>query len=104
MILRNFLKLIFCLVVEILRSLSLVDFKGFFINVGTFWQFYKNKADNPLDLYVASKNAFLKIIDYHAQTTSILFTNIYLNDTYRANDTRVKSLIFGVKSQKVAKF
>lgn len=44
--------------VELLETLYMIDFKGWFINVGTFWQFYKNLPDNPLNLYAATKTAF----------------------------------------------
>ena len=75
---------------EICETLSLLNFDGWFINVGTFWQFYKNMQDNPLNLYAASKSAFNSIINFYANTTSITFSTIYLNDTYGPNDTREK--------------
>lgn len=75
---------------ELCEALSLVDFKGWFVNVGTFWQFYKNMTDNPLDIYAASKSAFNKIIDFYVSTTNITFSTLYLNDTYGPNDTRNK--------------
>ncbi len=75
---------------ELLESLKQVNFKGFFININSFWQLYKNVSQNPLNLYAATKNAFLQILNYYAQTSEILFSNIYLNDTYGENDTRNK--------------
>ena len=75
---------------EICEILSLLKFDGWFINVGTFWQFYKNIQDNPLNLYAASKSAFNSIINFYANTTNITFSTIYLNDTYGPNDTREK--------------
>lgn len=75
---------------QICDALVRVGFSGWFINVGSFWQFYKNMPDNPLDLYASSKNAFLKIIDFYANTTKINFATMYLNDTYGTNDTRPK--------------
>lgn len=77
---------------QICDALLRVGFSGWFINVGSFWQFYKNMPDNPLDLYASSKNAFLKIVDFYANSTKINFTTIYLNDTYGPNDTRPKIL------------
>ncbi len=75
---------------EICEALSLLNFNGWFINVGTFWQFYKNMQDNPLNLYAASKSAFSNIINFYANTTNITFSTIYLNDTYGPNDNREK--------------
>lgn len=75
---------------EICEILSLLKFDGWFINVGTFWQFYKNMPNNPLNLYAASKSAFNSILNFYANTTNITFSTIYLNDTYGPNDTREK--------------
>ena len=75
---------------EIAEGLARTDFRGFFVNVGTFWQFYKNYPNNPLNLYAASKSAFERIIDFYASSTEITFTSIFLNDTYGPNDTRPK--------------
>lgn len=75
---------------EICEILSLLKFNGWFINVGTFWQFYKNMPNNPINLYAASKSAFNSILNFYANTTNITFSTIYLNDTYGPNDTREK--------------
>ncbi|WP_202392293.1 NAD-dependent epimerase/dehydratase family protein [Helicobacter saguini] len=74
---------------EILESLSQINFKGFFINICTFWQFYKN-VKKPLNLYAATKDAFLDIVNFYADSTEIKFSNVYLNDTYGSGDTRPK--------------
>ncbi|MGX3010553.1 NAD-dependent epimerase/dehydratase family protein [Helicobacter sp. 23-1044] len=75
---------------EIIEGLARVDFGGFFVSVGTFWQFYKNYPNNPLNLYAASKSAFERIVDFYANTTEMTFTSLFLNDTYGPNDTRQK--------------
>ncbi|RDU61715.1 NAD(P)-dependent oxidoreductase [Helicobacter sp. MIT 14-3879] len=85
---------------EICEALAISNFKGWFINVGTFWQFYKNISNNPLNLYAASKSAFESIINFYANTTNITFSNIYLNDTYGANDTRNKIFNLWLKAAK----
>lgn len=82
---------------EVCEALSLINFSGWFINVGTFWQFYKNFNNNPINLYAASKSAFEEIINFYANTTKIIFTTIYLNDTYGPNDTRQK--VFNIWKQ-----
>ena len=61
-----------------------------FINTGTFWQNYENKSYNPVNLYAATKEAFENIAKFYTQTSSLVFTNIKLNDTFGANDTRAK--------------
>ena len=85
---------------EIIEGLSQAKFSGFFVSVGTFWQFYKNYPNNPLNLYAASKSAFERIIDFYANTTNITFTSIFLNDTYGPNDTRPKIFNLWIKASK----
>jgi nucleoside-diphosphate-sugar epimerase len=61
-----------------------------FINTGTFWQHYKNKAYSPVNLYAASKQAFESLAQYYVETTTINFVTIKLSDTFGKNDTRPK--------------
>ena len=83
---------------EVIEGLARADFSGFFVSVGTFWQFYKNYPNNPLNLYAASKSAFERIIDFYANTTKITFTSLFLNDTYGPEDTRPKIFNLWIKS------
>ncbi|EAI7247503.1 NAD(P)-dependent oxidoreductase [Campylobacter lari] len=76
--------------VELLEILYLIGFSGWFINIGTFWQFYQNLSNNPLNLYAATKTAFLNIANYYIQIAKYKFVTILLNDTYGPNDWRPK--------------
>jgi len=61
-----------------------------FINTGTFWQHYNNEDYNPVNLYAATKQAFLDIAKYYYETKQINFVTIKLNDTFGPGDTRKK--------------
>jgi nucleoside-diphosphate-sugar epimerase len=61
-----------------------------FINTGTFWQHYNNEDYNPVNLYAATKQAFIDIAKYYYETQKINFVTIKLNDTFGSNDTRSK--------------
>ena len=64
----------------------------YFINTGTFWQYFDNKVYSPVNLYAASKQAFEVIARYYQESSNIFFTTLYLNDTYGPGDTRKKIL------------
>lgn len=70
---------------------------SWFINTGTFWQHYKNKAYSPVNLYAASKQAFESLAQYYVETTPINFVTIKLSDTFGKDDTRPK--IFNLLSK-----
>ncbi|EAH7030916.1 NAD(P)-dependent oxidoreductase [Campylobacter lari] len=84
--------------VELLEILYLIGFSGWFINIGTFWQFYQNLSNNPLNLYAATKTAFLNIANYYIQIAKYKFVTILLNDTYGPNDWRPKIINLWKKS------
>lgn len=65
-----------------------------FLNTGTIWQNY-NAPDysdlyNPVNLYAASKQAFITIARFYTETSSLRFCTLKLCDTYGADDTRRK--------------
>lgn len=64
----------------------------YFINTGTFWQYFDNKVYSPVNLYAASKQAFEMIARYYQENSNLFFTTLYLNDTYGPGDTRKKIL------------
>lgn len=84
--------------VELLEILHSINFSGWFINIGTFWQFYQNLPNNPLNLYAATKTAFLNIANYYTQVAKYKFVTILLNDTYGPNDWRPKIINLWKKS------
>ncbi|MEZ4873268.1 MAG: NAD(P)-dependent oxidoreductase [Bdellovibrionales bacterium] len=61
-----------------------------FLNVGTFWQHYEQSEYSPVNLYAASKQAFIDIAQYYLETSSINFCTVKLSDTYGPGDTRRK--------------
>jgi len=73
---------------------------NWFINTGTYWQHYNNEDYSPVNLYAATKQAFMDIAKFYWQTEKIKFCTIKLFDTYGPNDTRPK--IFNLW-EKVAK-
>lgn len=65
-----------------------------FINIGTIWQNY-NVPDysdqyNPVNLYAATKQAFMTLAKFYTETTGIKFCTLKLCDTYGSGDTRRK--------------
>ncbi|WP_288153348.1 NAD-dependent epimerase/dehydratase family protein [Phocaeicola sartorii] len=65
-----------------------------FLNTGTIWQNY-NAPDysdqyNPVNLYAASKQAFITVAKYYTETSPLRFCTLKLCDTYGADDTRRK--------------
>lgn len=65
-----------------------------FLNTGTIWQNYEaedySDTYNPVNLYAATKQAFMTISKYYTETSNIRFSTIKLCDTYGPNDTRKK--------------
>lgn len=65
-----------------------------FLNTGSIWQNYEaedySDTYNPVNLYAATKQAFMTISKYYTETTNIRFSTLKLCDTYGPNDTRKK--------------
>jgi nucleoside-diphosphate-sugar epimerase len=63
-----------------------------FLNTGTFWQHYisDSKDYNPVNLYAATKQAFIDMAKYYTETSDIKFVTLKICDTFGANDTRPK--------------
>jgi nucleoside-diphosphate-sugar epimerase len=60
------------------------------VNTGTSWQHYQNESYNPVNLYAASKQAFLSILRYYEETMRLQVMNLQLFDTYGPGDKRRK--------------
>lgn len=67
-----------------------------FLNTGTIWQNYQapelSDIYNPVNLYAATKQAFIDMARYYIETTSLRFCTLKLCDTYGVGDTRRKLL------------
>jgi nucleoside-diphosphate-sugar epimerase len=65
-----------------------------FLNTGTIWQNYNvpDKSDeyNPVNLYAATKQAFMDLAKFYIETSKLKFCTLKLCDTYGPNDTRNK--------------
>jgi nucleoside-diphosphate-sugar epimerase len=62
----------------------------YFINTLTYWQFYKDEEYNPINLYAATKQAFVEILKYYVKSTNIKCINLIIFDVYGPNDPRNK--------------
>lgn len=65
-----------------------------FLNTGTIWQNYNSPdyADeyNPVNLYAATKQAFMTMAKYYTETSQLRFVTLKLCDTFGPDDTRRK--------------
>ena len=65
-----------------------------FINTGTIWQNYNvpdcSNQYCPVNLYAATKQAFMDVAKFYSETTDIRICTLKLCDTYGPNDTRRK--------------
>lgn len=68
------------------------------INTGTYWQHYKTLEYNPTCLYAATKQAFVDILKFYVESSSLNVINLKLFDNYGPNDTRNKLFNFINKS------
>ncbi|GKI20771.1 paratose synthase [Odoribacter laneus] len=65
-----------------------------FLNTGTIWQNYESDSPEycPVNLYAASKQAFIDIAQYYTAVSPLRFMTLKLCDTYGPWDTRTKIL------------
>jgi len=63
-----------------------------FINTGTIWQnsIPDSKAYSPVNLYAATKQAFISVAEYYSKVIPISFVTLKLCDTFGKNDPRKK--------------
>ncbi|MDR0824621.1 MAG: NAD-dependent epimerase/dehydratase family protein, partial [Prevotella sp.] len=63
-----------------------------FLNIGTFWQHFAPDSSNynPVNLYAATKQAFIDMAKYYEEISNIKFVTLKICDTYGPNDTRSK--------------
>lgn len=76
----------------VLEAASLAGTVKWFLNTGTIWQNYNVKGTvyNPVNLYAATKQAFIDMAKYYSDVFGIRFCTLKLCDTYGPNDTRKK--------------
>ena len=63
-----------------------------FINTGSYWQNYTFDSKNyrPVNLYAATKQAFIDVAKFYTETSDIHFVTLKICDTYGPNDPRKK--------------
>ena len=59
-----------------------------FVNAATFWQHASDGV--PVNLYAATKEAFLDVLAYYSTAHGLKTANLELTDTYGENDPRKK--------------
>lgn len=76
----------------VLEAASLAGCVKWFLNTGSIWQNYNTKGTeyNPVNLYAATKQAFIDMAKYYTDVFGIRFCTLKLCDTYGPNDTRKK--------------
>lgn len=74
---------------QVLEAASNAKVK-WFINTGTYWQHFDNAEYSPVNLYAATKQAFMDLSKFYWETNRIFFCTIKLFDTYGPGDTRPK--------------
>lgn len=76
----------------VLEAASLAGCVKWFLNTGSIWQNYNVKGNvyNPVNLYAATKQAFIDMAKYYSDVFRIRFCTLKLCDTYGPNDTRKK--------------
>ncbi len=62
------------------------------MNTGTYWQNYLHDSTeyDPVNLYAATKQAFIDISKYYTETSDIKFVTLKICDTYGPKDPRRK--------------
>lgn len=73
----------------LLNSLVKCNCKNF-INIGTYWQNFKDETYNPFNLYAATKQSFQDIIKFYEEEYGLQCITLKLCDTYGENDNREK--------------
>lgn len=76
----------------VLEAVSLAGTVKWFLNTGSIWQNYnvKGTAYNPVNLYAATKQAFIDMAKYYRDVFGIRFCTLKLCDTYGPGDPRPK--------------
>ncbi len=76
----------------VLEAASLAGCVRWFLNTGSIWQNYRveGNAYNPVNLYAATKQAFIDMARYYEDMFGLRFCTLKLCDTYGPRDPRPK--------------
>lgn len=75
---------------RLIDALSRAKPKSTVINISTLFQRFESRDYSPLSLYGATKESFLKVLDFYAESELLKVADITIGDTYGANDVRRK--------------
>lgn len=75
-----------CHLLEAMYACNLKEF----INTGTSWQHFENGDYNPVNLYAASKQAFVDLLKFYQEAYKFKAITLELFDTFGPNDERRK--------------
>ena len=76
----------------VLEAASLSGCVRWFLNTGSIWQNFRSSSDayRPVNLYAATKQAFIDMARYYTDVFGIRFCTLKLCDTYGPGDPRPK--------------
>ncbi|WP_287877644.1 NAD-dependent epimerase/dehydratase family protein [Aquitalea sp.] len=75
-----------CHLLEAMHACGLTEI----INTGTSWQHYENGDYNPVNLYAASKQAFVDMLKFYQEAHQFKALTLELFDTFGPDDERKK--------------
>jgi len=76
---------------QLLEAMSVSGVTNF-VNTSSYWSHYQGEDYHPVNLYAASKKAFIDILEYYVDAKSIHAVTLELCDTYGPDDPRPKVL------------
>jgi nucleoside-diphosphate-sugar epimerase len=74
---------------QLLEAMVAADVR-LLINTGTAWQHFENADYNPVNLYAATKQAFVDLARFRIEMKAIQMLHLELFDTFGPGDTRPK--------------
>jgi len=99
---RNFKKSNISFGMEVAHYASIHKVKTF-VNFTTFQLHYNDEEYNPVNLYAATKKAFMDILEYYHQAGKFKVINVELNSVYGPWDKRPKLIPILLQSIKTGK-
>jgi nucleoside-diphosphate-sugar epimerase len=83
--------------VQLLEAMDFIGCKKL-VNIGTSWQYYNGAEYEPVNLYAATKQAFIDIAQYYIKARGLQVIDLKLFDTYGVNDNRKKIIPFLIEN------
>ncbi len=87
---------------QLLEAMDVVGCKKL-VNIGTSWQYYNDSEYEPVNLYAATKQAFLDVAMYYIKARGLGVIDLKLFDTYGVNDSRNKLIPFLIDNLNTSK-